>query len=554
MPLRYGEGMANAFKRLEEEIDKFNKCLQDLRLSDPRDDKTRIEDTKGGLLEGSYHWVLETSDFQQWRDDQQNRLLWIKGDPGKGKTMLPCGIINELEKSMSKTDILSYFFCQATDLRINHATAVLRGLLYLLISQQPSLISHIQKKHDHAGKSLFEDVNTWITLSEIFTSILQDPSLRSTFLIIDTLDECVVDQSKLLDFIVQKASISPGVKWAISSRNWPDIEEQLERATHKMRLCLELNPKSVSAAVGTYVKYKTRQLADEKDYDDRTREAVLQHLVSNADDTFLWVALVYDNLKNMPRWKTLAKLKEFPPGLDLLYQRMLNQICESDDADLCKQILAIVSTVYRPITLMETASIIETLGDIANDHKSLAAIIGLCGSFLSLREDTVSFVHQSAKDFLMKKASKEILPLGMDDVHHTIFLRSVLAMSNTLRRDIYSLRAPGISIDQVKQPDPDPLAAIRYSCLYWVDHLLDSQTKEDMIPDLKDSGSVYNFLRQYFLYWLEALSLIRSLSSSIAMTTKLEVWLQVSFLVLFDCITLLIEQGWWKPRFICVYL
>jgi hypothetical protein len=230
----------------------------------------------------------------------------------------------------------------------------------------------------------------------------------------------------------------------------------------------------------------------------------------------------------MPRWKTLAKLKEFPPGLDLLYQRMLNQICESDDADLCKQILAVVSTVYRPITLMETASIIETLGDIANDHKSLAAIIGLCGSFLSLRKDTVSFVHQSAKDFLMKKASKEILPLGIDDIHHTIFLRSVLAMSNTLRRDIYSLRTPGISIDQVKQPEPDPLAAIRYSCLYWVDHLLDSQTKEDMIPDLKDSGSVYNFLRQYFLYWLEALSLMRSQSSGIVITIKLEVWLQVS--------------------------
>ena len=466
MPLRYGEGMANTFKRLEEEIDKFNKCLQDLRLSDPRDDKTRIEDTKDGLLEGSYHWVLKTSDFQRWRDDQQSRLLWIKGDPGKGKTILLCGIINELEKSMSKTDILSYFFCQATDSRINHATAILRGLLYLLINQQPSLISHIQKKHDHAGKSLFEDTNAWIAMSEIFTSILQDPSLRSTFLIIDTLDECVVARSKLLDFIVQKSSISPRAKWVISSRNWPDIEERLERAGYKIRLCLELNPKSVSAAVRTYIKYKTRQLADGKDYDDRTRDAVLQYLVSNADNTFLWVALVCENLKDVPRWKTLAKLKEFPPGLDLLYQRMLNQICESDDADLCKQILAIASTVYRPITLMETTSFIETRVDIASDHKSLTSIIGLCGSFLSFREDTVSFVHQSAKDFLMKKASKEIFPLGIDDVYYTIFSRSVLAMSNILRRDIYGLCAPGISIDQVKPPFPDPFAAIQYSCLY----------------------------------------------------------------------------------------
>ena len=45
IPLRYGEGMASAFRRLEEEIDKLNKCVQDLRLTDPRDDKKRIEET-----------------------------------------------------------------------------------------------------------------------------------------------------------------------------------------------------------------------------------------------------------------------------------------------------------------------------------------------------------------------------------------------------------------------------------------------------------------------------------------------------------------------------
>jgi hypothetical protein len=51
-----------------------------------------------------------------------------------GKTMLLCGIVNEL-KSTAKSDFLSYFFCQATDSRINNATAVLRGLIYLLVSQ-----------------------------------------------------------------------------------------------------------------------------------------------------------------------------------------------------------------------------------------------------------------------------------------------------------------------------------------------------------------------------------------------------------------------------------
>jgi hypothetical protein len=125
IPLRYGEGIMSAFRRLDEEIIRLSTYLQAIRVTDARDDKKRIEDTKGGLLEGSYRWILENSDFQRWRDDHQSRLLWIKGDPGKGKTMLLCGIVNELSKSISQTDQLSYFFCQATDSRINNATAVL---------------------------------------------------------------------------------------------------------------------------------------------------------------------------------------------------------------------------------------------------------------------------------------------------------------------------------------------------------------------------------------------------------------------------------------------
>jgi hypothetical protein len=126
--------------------------------------------------------------------------------------MLLCSIINKLKASIARTDLLSYFFCQATDAQINNATAVLQGLVYLLVDEQLLLISYIQKKYNHTGKSFFEDTNTWVALSEIFTNILQDPSLNSTYLIIDTLDEYIADLPKLLDFIVQKLSVSPLVK------------------------------------------------------------------------------------------------------------------------------------------------------------------------------------------------------------------------------------------------------------------------------------------------------------------------------------------------------
>ena len=61
------------------------------------------------------------------------------------------------------------------------------------------------------------------------------------------------------------------------------IEEQLNKARSKVRLCLELNEQSVSAAVSIYIQHKVGQLAQEKKYDDRTRDVVLEYLSSNAN-------------------------------------------------------------------------------------------------------------------------------------------------------------------------------------------------------------------------------------------------------------------------------
>jgi hypothetical protein len=525
-----GEGVGRAFKRLMDEVKRFSSCLRDLRVTDPRDDKKRIEDTKGGLLRDSYRWVLNNASFQQWHSDPQSRLLWIKGDPGKGKTMLLCGIIDELQKTAAaRAACVSYFFCQATDSRINSATAVLRGLLYLLVSQQPALIAHVRKKHDHAGKSMFEDPNAWVTLAKIFADVLQDPNLGIAYLIVDALDECVTDLSKLLGFVAKQSSASSRIKWIVSSRNWPSIEEQLEQAGHKVRLSLELNAASVSAAVNAFIEQKVSQLAQEKKYDEQTRDAVFKRLTSNANDTFLWVALVCQNLQATARRNLVKKLSSFPPGLDALYERMMQQISQSDDAELCRQLLALIALVYRPITLQELVALAEQLEEIA-DESELREIISLCGSFLTLQGETIYFVHQSAQDFLLTKAVTEVFPSGTEAVHHAIFVRSLQAMSKTLRRDMYGLQEFGCLIEDVEQPDPDPLASSRYSCIYWVDHLCDSDPMPSAVyaSCLWDGGVVDVFLEENYLYWLEALSLCKSMAKGILSMAKLQLLVKVS--------------------------
>lgn len=91
----------------------------------------------------------------------------------------------------------------------------------------------------------------------------------------------------------------------------------------------------------------------------------------------------------------------------------------------------------------------------------------------------------------------------MADVHYSIFLGSLRAMSETLRRNMYGLPSPGFPIDHVQQSKPDPLDAVRYSCVYWVDHLHNGDHTRNATNDLQDGGSVDRFLRLSYLYWLE---------------------------------------------------
>ena len=58
MLLIYGEGEENAVKQLKASVQMVKEdqeCVQHLRLTDPRDNKKRIKETKGGLLKDSYH-------------------------------------------------------------------------------------------------------------------------------------------------------------------------------------------------------------------------------------------------------------------------------------------------------------------------------------------------------------------------------------------------------------------------------------------------------------------------------------------------------------------
>jgi archaellum biogenesis ATPase FlaH len=371
-------------RRIQEQqemsYEKDNKsCRQHLKQTDPSLDRERILSAKGTLLRESYSWVIDHSKFQDWKRNPSHRRLWIRGDAGKGKTMLLCGIIEELEKDPFSR--LCYFFCQATDENLRDGICVLRGLLFHLIKQYPWLISHVRKDYDDSGEKLFNDHNAWQALQKIFKSVLNDEGLDEVIIIVDALDECMVHREELLQFICD-ISASSRAKLIVSSRPFITIQKALQDdGTSSSTLALELNDKLISDAVKRFINSRVRDLEKKRPYqnDHDICEKVTKHLADNAESTFLWVALVCKELSSRTvcrKEHVYAILKNSPPGLNNLYDRMLESIrSESRDFAICWEILATSSVVKRPVTVAELICILDPKIASEIDTQELEQII-----------------------------------------------------------------------------------------------------------------------------------------------------------------------------------
>jgi hypothetical protein len=89
----------------------------------------------------------------------------------------------------------------------------------------------------------------------------------------------------------------------------------------------------------------------------------------------------------------------------------------------------------------------------------------------------------------------------------------LLSSHSNLRKDICGLGSPGVSREDIPATVIKSClsADVRYACLYWAYHTERSGIR------LMEDHKVYTFLTKHLLNWLEALSLLGSLSESISM-------------------------------------
>ncbi|KAG7429088.1 Ankyrin repeat domain-containing protein 50 [Fusarium oxysporum f. sp. raphani] len=392
-------------------------CLQEMRVTNPRDILSDIRSQKGKRIGHTCEWILKREEFSAWGTNDNSQLLRLIGSPGIGKTMMSTFLIEVLKGKVEKSPdkMFAYFLCDYRYPEQRSPTAILRSLIWQLLLQRNGLFQHMRPDFEkHKDSRLFECLfENFSALWRIFHDMLQDEHAGEVFILIDALDECDKSTRKaLLRFTRELFQASPksagNFKFLVTCR--PEIGD-IEFELDGISVPLKMDSREVNTDLSDYINLKCEDLAQRKEYSQSLKEDVKEALESRAGGTFLWVSLMINELESTPKYEVANKLKDLPAGLDETYTRILDDNIPKKRREDARFLLLSMVAARRPLTKKELAASFAfwKTGSVVGDH-DLHDYMDICASCSSIiyldiasndSETTANFCHQSVKDFLL---------------------------------------------------------------------------------------------------------------------------------------------------------
>jgi len=506
--------------------------LRDLYITDPRYDKQRLEEAKGGILPAACEWILSQAAWQTWRYDTDARLLWIKGGPGTGKTMLFGYIIDQVVSGMGEDDEIAYFFCEEGNRETSSASAVLRGLCYMLITRSKTpdkrLLDIVGEVSDGAGAKAFDGPGAWYRLEKMFRMILRSLGTKriggTIFLLVDALNECSENLQNLLRLVVDLTGSEDaprGIKWLLTSQRGSSISRKLNIGGTGTRSGMDLDDYSEHRlkALDSFVDHCTKRLTSlQNGLDFEEVRNQLRGKIGR-DNSFLYTALLAASAQRARGGKEVTEILEnAAEGIAGLYEQTIDRInhLEDDIRRECLEVLGVVATAYRSLHHSE----LHALTSIESDETG-RRVIQECDAFFVVNNNgDAQIVNQSARDFLNQSA---LIP-SMDERHRRLFSKSLKTMERLLGRDVCQLVHPGYATVDIKPEQLAQLEGVGYACEYWIEHLLAFKCG-NLEP--KDAEAVGRVLKNKFLNWVEVMSVLGNGRQAVLPWSKLVKFLQV---------------------------
>ncbi|KAI1079677.1 hypothetical protein F5B20DRAFT_160940 [Whalleya microplaca] len=372
----------------------------------PQNYDANLYQARSRVCEGTEKWLLKDNIFKQWLDtsDKSTRLLWLRGIPGAGKTVLSSIVVDQT-RILGRT--LFAFLRYNAPTRT--ALSVLHSFIFQLASEDENLQTIIcESSREYMGSNI-----------EVSLKILSDllACAGSVFIIIDGLDEIHErERNLLLKHLMDVLGKFEELQICISSR--PEVD--LDTCLSYQAKTIQVNDRN-AGSVHTFVKRWTQDWLQKYHVSLQATTEIrrlLADLAWKAKGMFLYAKVVLDSIELLSNISEIEdELRVLPENLDAAYERVLSRINNSPSSsrDKARRFLGWVACAPTPLTVQEIQQALSIRED--DREGKLLLRVGLpidrtCVPIIEVVDDYVQFVHFTVKEYITSPRITGYIDIG----------------------------------------------------------------------------------------------------------------------------------------------
>ncbi|KAH8650237.1 hypothetical protein BGZ60DRAFT_473938 [Tricladium varicosporioides] len=311
----------------------------------------------------------------------------------------------------------------------------------------------------------------------------------------------------------------------------------IPQAKHQDFVLQDIPPATINHDISLFLEHNLRIIGRKWILGaDWPGEVVLRQLVQYACGLFIWAATVCRFIHEGKRFArkrldiilkgSSSTITAPEKHLDEIYLTVLGNSISPDFSDeekrevcdMLKHTLGSLVVLPSPLSAASLSRLLHIpREELDQTFEDLYAI-------LDIPEDPTHQLrlhHPSFRDFLLSKDRCGDFWVDEKKAHQILATSCIQLMSQTLKKDICGMHAPGSQASQVgssrlqKCLPPE----VQYACLYWVQHLQRSGSQA------YDGEDAHQFLQAHLIHWLEALGWMGKTSEGIQAILSLEAYI-----------------------------
>ena len=509
--------------------------------------KICLEGTRGEILDEITTWINNT-------DDNTPRVFWLHGGAGTGKS----SIAHTVAYRFKKVGRLGSCYCfdrneiaQQRDKKV--FTTIARDLADRDEQIRKALTGAIHL--DSSLKNTSDILQQWKELIMKPAQKLSEGMAGPIVIIIDALDESGTADTRhhLLRILAGKVvdeeshitKLPPHIRILLTSRPLPDIHKALNGLDHVQQKLMDSIPRqSTERDILHYTFYEL------SDLDGMDSQTVSSALARASDGLFEWARLAcayvksdnYAGQTTQERFEVVIATNKDDslPLLDSMYKLTLEMIFpkntprRSVSLDRFRSVMAQIVATAEPLPLASLSSMRRYFTEKDLRGIDINVIIKPMGALLSGTTDssaTICPLHASFPDFLLDKSRSGEFFVDLFHIHDELAFASLGVMKDGLQFNICKLPSSYLPNSGIHGLDEQVKANIShelsYACRFWADHLQHSPFN---LPLAETVQAFFNHER--LLFWFEALSLLKKISTSTSLLSFVIQWAMVCALAL----------------------